>query len=83
MVVVKPKPEKPTLNLETVLFLEKGSRVLGRIFDVFGPVKEPYYCVRFNNEDHIKENNIKIGMTVYYWPNSPYTTLVFLSELAK
>lgn len=83
MVVVKPKPEKPTLNLDTVLFLEKGSRVLGRVFDVFGPVQDPHYCVRFNSEEHIKDNNIKVGMTVYYCPNSPHTNLVFVTELSK
>ncbi|XP_053990219.1 H/ACA ribonucleoprotein complex non-core subunit NAF1, partial [Hylaeus volcanicus] len=47
LVVVRPKPGKPTLNLDTVLFVEKGQRALGKIFDVFGQVSEPHYCVRF------------------------------------
>ncbi|KAJ8686355.1 hypothetical protein QAD02_022149 [Eretmocerus hayati] len=83
MVVVRPKPGKPTLNLDTVLFINKGQRALGHIFDVFGQVSEPHYCVRFNSSDHIKESEIKVGMTVYYCPNSEYTSLVFLSELTK
>lgn len=83
LVVVKPKVGKPTLNLDTVLFVEKGQRTLGRIFDVFGQVNEPHYCVRFNNSKHIKECNIKVGMTVYYCPNTEYTSLVFLHELLK
>lgn len=83
LVVVKPKPGKPTLNLDTVLFVEKGQRALGKIFDVFGKVNEPHYCVRFNSSKHIKECDIKEGMTVYYCPNTEYTSLVFLHELLK
>ncbi|KAK0159545.1 hypothetical protein PV327_010948 [Microctonus hyperodae] len=83
MVVVTPKPLKPTLNIDTVLFIERGERVLGRIFDVFGPVSEPHYCIRFNNSEHIKNNKIQVGMTVYYCPNTPYTTLVFMTDLLK
>ncbi|KAL2737444.1 H/ACA ribonucleoprotein complex non-core subunit NAF1 [Vespula maculifrons] len=83
LVVVRPKANKPTLNLDTVLFIDKGKRALGRIFDVFGRVSDPHYCVRFNSPAHIKENEISIGMEVYYCPNSPYTSLVFLHELTK
>lgn len=83
MVVVRPKPDKPTLNLDTVLFVDKGKRALGKIFDVFGTVTEPHYCVRFNSPEHIQESNVNIGMLVYYCPNSEYTSLVFLHELAK
>lgn len=83
MVVVRPKPGKPTLNLDTVLFIDKGKRALGHIFDVFGQVAEPHYCVRFNSSEHIKESDIKVGMVVYYCPNTQYTSLVFLSELTK
>ncbi|KAL2719052.1 H/ACA ribonucleoprotein complex non-core subunit NAF1 [Vespula squamosa] len=83
LVVVRPKTGKPTLNLDTVLFIDKGKRALGRIFDVFGRVSDPHYCVRFNSPAHIKENEINIGMAVYYCPNSPYTSLVFLHELTK
>lgn len=83
MVVVTPKANKPTLNFDTMLFVDKGKRALGRVFDVFGPVTEPHYCVRFNNAQHIKESDIKVGMTVYYCPNTPYTTLVFMTDLLK
>ncbi|XP_043475837.1 H/ACA ribonucleoprotein complex non-core subunit NAF1 isoform X1 [Leptopilina heterotoma] len=83
MVVVRPKPGKPTLNLESILFIERGRRVLGRVFDVFGQVSDPHYCVRFNNSKHIQENNIKVGMNVYFCPNTEYTSVVFLHELTK
>ncbi|XP_034189509.2 uncharacterized protein LOC117608458 [Osmia lignaria lignaria] len=83
LVVVKPKAGKPTLNLDTVLFVERGQRALGKIFDVFGQVSEPHYCVRFNNSEHIEKCDIKVGMTVYYCPNTEYTSLVFLHEIMK
>ncbi|KOC65475.1 H/ACA ribonucleoprotein complex non-core subunit NAF1 [Habropoda laboriosa] len=83
LVVVKPKSGKPTLNLDTILFVEKGQRALGKIFDVFGQVSEPHYCVRFNSSEHIKQYDVKVGMTVYYCPNTEYTSLVFLHELMK
>ncbi|CAK9809061.1 H/ACA ribonucleoprotein complex non-core subunit NAF1 [Anthophora quadrimaculata] len=83
LVVVKPKSGKPTLNLDTVLFVDKGQRALGKIFDVFGQVSEPHYCVRFNSSEHIKQSDVKVGMTVYYCPNTEYTSLVFLHELMK
>ncbi|KYM95472.1 PREDICTED: H/ACA ribonucleoprotein complex non-core subunit NAF1 [Cyphomyrmex costatus] len=83
LVIVKPNPGEPTLNLDTVLFVNKGTKALGKIFDVFGSVNEPYYCVRFNGAKHIEDNDIKVGMQVYYCPNSEYTSLVFLHELTK
>ncbi|XP_066588780.1 H/ACA ribonucleoprotein complex non-core subunit NAF1 [Prorops nasuta] len=83
LIVVKPIPGKPTLNLDSVLFVERGKRTLGKIYDVFGQVTDPHYCVRFNNIEHVKEKDIKIGMSVYYCPNTEYTSLVFLSELQK
>ena len=45
-VVVKSLPNTAAVDLESVLFLEKGGRALGRVFDVFGPVTRPYYAVR-------------------------------------
>ncbi|KMQ97162.1 h aca ribonucleoprotein complex non-core subunit naf1 [Lasius niger] len=84
LVIIKPKPGKPTLHVDTVLFMEKGERALGKILDVFGPVSEPNYCIRFNNFEHIQNSNIKVGMSVYYCPNNTqYTSLIFLHELHK
>lgn len=84
LVVIKPKPGEPTLNLDTILFVNKGTKALGKIFDVFGSVSEPHYCVRFNDAKHIQDNDIKVGMQVYYCPsNTSYTSFVFLHELTK
>ena len=44
--VVKSLPNTAAVDLESVLFLEKGGRALGRVFDVFGPVTRPFYAIR-------------------------------------
>ncbi|XP_011140407.2 H/ACA ribonucleoprotein complex non-core subunit NAF1 isoform X2 [Harpegnathos saltator] len=83
LVIIKPRAEKPALREETVLFIEQGQKTLGKIFDIFGPVKEPHYTIRFNNVEHIQERQITVGTPVYYCPDSCYTFFVFLSELTK
>lgn len=83
LVVIKPRPDRPTLQEETVLFIHRGQSVLGKIFDVFGPVKEPYYTVRFNSVQHLQEKGITLNMLVYYCPNSDFTFPIFLSEIMK
>ncbi|XP_033325365.2 uncharacterized protein LOC117219920 [Megalopta genalis] len=83
LVVVQPKLEKPALDLDTILFVDKGKRALGKIFDVFGTVNAPYYCVRFNSAEHIQQANIKVGMIVYYCPNTAHTSLIPLFQLLK
>lgn len=83
LVVVESMPGNPALDLDSVLFLDSGSRVLGRVFDVIGPVQRPYYCVRFNTADDIKQKGIERGEDVYYAPKSGLTTFVFLEQLMK
>uniref|UniRef100_A0A1B6MTW3 H/ACA ribonucleoprotein complex non-core subunit NAF1 n=1 Tax=Graphocephala atropunctata TaxID=36148 RepID=A0A1B6MTW3_9HEMI len=82
LVVIQAFKEMPAYNLDTVLFVE-GGQPLGRIFDVFGPVTEPYYCVRFNSKDHINEKKICIDQMVYCAPKTKYTNYVFLAQLMK
>ena len=66
-----------------MLFLENGQRPLGKLFDVMGPVMHPFYCIRFNSKEHIKEKNIVKGAPVFYAPRTEHTSFVFLSELMK
>ncbi|XP_076047176.1 uncharacterized protein LOC143028641 isoform X2 [Oratosquilla oratoria] len=82
-VVVQALPGIPAIDLDSVLFLDCGQRVLGQVFDVFGPVHEPLYVVRFNSDDHIKERNIDIGASVYYAPSTEHTKFVIMSEITK
>ncbi|XP_067003489.2 H/ACA ribonucleoprotein complex non-core subunit NAF1 [Anabrus simplex] len=83
LVVVQAKKNSPALDLDSVLFLDQGKRPLGRVFDVFGPVKEPCYCIRFNSTEHIREKEIAKGMAVYCAPRSKYSSYVFLPDLLK
>jgi len=83
MVVVKTAPNTAALDLDSVLFLEKGKRPLGRVFDVMGPVVQPIYCVRFNSNEHVAKHNIKAGMEVFYAPRTEHTAFIFLDELMK
>ncbi|XP_041982560.1 H/ACA ribonucleoprotein complex non-core subunit NAF1 [Aricia agestis] len=84
LVVVRAFPETPAVDLDTVLFLDNGAKALGKVFDVFGPVTEPHYCVRFNSEEHVKERGVSAGMDVYIAPrSSDHTNYVFLTELMK
>lgn len=77
-------PGVPAYDLETMLFLERGSKPLGRIFDVMGQVSSPIYVVRFNSEDDIDKHNITKGMQVFSAPNNAeHTQYVFLQQLMQ
>jgi len=83
LVVIESNPGLPALDLESVLFLEKGAKALGRVFDVIGPVTRPFYVVRFNSEQHVRERGVTRGMMVYFAPKTEHTTFVFLEQLMK
>jgi len=83
LVVVQSMPGKPAVDLESVLFLDKGSRPLGKVFDVIGPVSLPLYCVRFNSHDHIKEAGVSVGTSVYVAPRTEHTAFIFFDQLLK
>lgn len=80
-VVVEGLKDLPPLDIDSVLFLDRGARPLGRVFDVMGPVTEPLYCVRFNSKEHIEEHNIQSGMLVYCAPKTEHSNFVFLQHL--
>lgn len=72
------------LDLDSVLFLKDGSP-LGSVFEVFGPVKEPRYLIRFNSSQEIEERNLKVDLPVYCAPSlgAPITSYVFTTDLMK
>lgn len=74
----------PPLELDSVLFLKDGLP-LGSIFEVFGPVVEPRYLVRFNTGDDIVGRQIMLDMPVYYAASfdAPTTAFVFMEHLRK
>jgi len=83
VVIVKPMPDAPMLNIDSLLFVERGQKLLGKVIDVYGHVNEAYYCICFNNSEHIEKHNIEIDATVYYCPKLPYTLLLYPRELKR
>lgn len=83
LLLVSALPNSIIVDLDTVLFLERGKRVLGEVFDVLGQVADPLYCVRFNTNQHIQEKGINVGDRVYVAPKTEYTQYVILSSLMK
>jgi len=83
LVLVSVLPNSMLFDLDTVLFLEKGRKVLGEVFDVLGQVADPLYCVRFNSNQQILDRGIKIGDVVYCAPKTEHTQFVILSKLMQ
>ncbi|XP_059057720.1 H/ACA ribonucleoprotein complex non-core subunit NAF1 [Achroia grisella] len=84
LVIVRSFPDTPAVDLDSILFLDNGAKTLGKVFDVFGPVTEPHYCVRFNSQEHVKDRGVQPGLDVYIAPRSQqHTNYVFLNELMK
>lgn len=81
--LVESKPGFAAVDIDTVLFLEKGNRTLGQVFDVMGNVASPIYCVRFNTTQDITAKNITVGLKVYVAPQTEYTNFIVLSNLMK
>lgn len=82
-VLVESLPDFAAVDIDTVLFLDKGNRTLGQVFDVMGNVSSPIYCVRFNNTQDITAKNITVGLKVYVAPQTEYTNFIVLSDLMK
>ncbi|KAG8226084.1 hypothetical protein J437_LFUL006391 [Ladona fulva] len=83
LAVIQALPNTPALDIDSVLFLDHGKTTLGKIFDVLGPVKEPFYTVRFNSEHHARERGVTVGVDVFCAPRTDHTSYVFLTEMMK
>lgn len=79
LAVVKPHPGRPPLNLDSTL-LDKNRDAVGQIFEVFGPVIEPLYSIRFNSEEEAIK--LPIGMELFYAPGmDELTKKIFTQDL--
>lgn len=76
-------PGSRPIDIDSVLFLEKGTKPLGHVFDVLGNISSPMYCVRFNSNQQIQEKGIIVGSLVYVAPRTEHTSFVVVSELMK
>lgn len=55
-----------------------------QVFEVFGPVCQPYYVLRFNSHDDIDQKDLKIRDPVYCAPKiKDFTDYVFTEQLQK
>ena len=54
------KDLEAALDEDSVLLLEDRSPI-GKVYETFGPVPQPYYSVRFNSCDDIKAKGVIIG----------------------
>lgn len=82
-VVVDSLPGSRPIDIDSVLFLEKGTKPLGHVFDVLGNISSPMYCVRFNSNKQIQEKGITVGSLVYVAPRTEHTSFVVVSDLMK
>ena len=83
LVVVRALPGTAALDLDSILFLEKGRRTLGKVFDVIGRVSEPNYCVRFNSAEHVRERLVEVGAEVFCAPKTEHAAFVFVEQLRR
>lgn len=84
LVVIESIRSMPPLDLDTVLFKSNG-KPIGQIFDVFGPIVEPHYSIRFSKAEQIKEKDIHTNMDVYFAPQKDrnITKFAFVNEIKK
>lgn len=83
LVMVESLEKIAAVDLDTVLFLDKGQRTLGKVFDVLGPIQAPIYCIRFNKHAEILEKQIIVGLAVYCAPKAACTNYVVLPNLMQ
>ncbi|XP_033115585.1 H/ACA ribonucleoprotein complex non-core subunit NAF1-like [Anneissia japonica] len=83
LVIIKSLADTPALDMETVLFKE-DRQALGKVFEVFGPVQNPLYSMRFNSTTDVSNLGIMLQLDVFYAPSAlDLTAYVFTSQLLK
>lgn len=84
LLVVESLELMPPLDLDTVLFKQDGTPV-GQIFDVFGPVKQPHYSIRFNSAQEIQEKALGKGVAIYFAPREDrqLTKFAFIDKIRQ
>uniref|UniRef100_A0A8C2EYK9 H/ACA ribonucleoprotein complex non-core subunit NAF1 n=1 Tax=Cyprinus carpio TaxID=7962 RepID=A0A8C2EYK9_CYPCA len=83
LVIVESYKNTPPLHEDSVLFTKNRNSV-GKIFEVFGPVCQPYYVFRFNSHDDIDQKELKIQDVVYFAPKiKDFTDYIFTERLQR
>ncbi|XP_022742323.1 H/ACA ribonucleoprotein complex non-core subunit NAF1-like [Durio zibethinus] len=66
-VVVEGRDQHSPLNEGSILWITIGRSPLGLVDEIFGPVKNPYYVVRYNSESEIPAG-INEGTSISFVP---------------
>ncbi|XP_067247049.1 H/ACA ribonucleoprotein complex non-core subunit NAF1 [Chanodichthys erythropterus] len=81
LVIVESYKNTPALNEDSVLF-NKNRNSVGKVFEIFGPVCQPYYVLRFNSHDDIDQKDVKVRDPVYFAPKiKDFTDYIFTERL--
>eukprot|EP00158_Paraphelidium_tribonemae_P003892 Partr_v1_DN26452_c1_g1_i2_m24130 putative nuclear assembly factor 1 homolog (S. cerevisiae) len=70
--------EDSALDIGSILAFE-DRQVIGEVSDTFGPITQPFYCIRFNVADDIDTKRAFVGAKVYQSPQ--FSKVVFAAIL--
>nr|XP_030127292.3 H/ACA ribonucleoprotein complex non-core subunit NAF1 isoform X1 [Taeniopygia guttata] len=83
LVIIESLRGLPPVNEESIIFKEDRQAV-GKIFEIFGPVSHPFYVIRFNNSEHIKEKGVNVQDSMYFAPSvEDFTQYIFAEKLKQ
>ncbi|XP_053316015.1 H/ACA ribonucleoprotein complex non-core subunit NAF1 [Spea bombifrons] len=82
LVIIESMKDVPPLNEDSVIFKE-DRRSVGKIFEIFGPVPHPFYVIRYNTKDQIKDKGFKIKDTMYFAPTVEDFTQYIIPDVLK
>ncbi|MFT7807547.1 H/ACA ribonucleoprotein complex non-core subunit NAF1 [Arapaima gigas] len=81
LVIIEALKDTPPLNEDSIIF-NRERQSAGKVFEIFGPVFQPYYVLRFNSVEHITEKGLKLHDTVFFAPLlKDFTDYVFTEQL--
>ena len=81
-VVVKNCNCDKVLDLDSMIF-DNRRKCVGYVFEVLGPVKEPYYSIRFNTNSDIESLGLHIDQELFYSENERYSRYVMVDLLRE
>lgn len=70
------------LDLDSMIF-NSDRKCIGYVFEVLGPVKEPYYSIRFNTNSDIEALGLHLNQELFYSPNERYSRYVIVDLLRE
>jgi len=64
--IVEPLPNSEVIDLDTLLFTDER-KIIGKVFDVFGQVSNPYYSILLSEKNI---GNYEEGTLIFYVPET-------------